>query len=145
MKKGLLLAGLHAALIPMVLFKAGYDKSVLPKGWAKVEQVVSTSGYYASLHLIVDASPGMPPQSNVEVYVSEGKLMARAAIRFRGIRVVYEKTDQPRRKIFMNVFWPKPQEGGETWMEAAVPERGSLRPVRLGVMKNGQIVPYFSY
>ncbi len=144
MKKGLLLAVVQSALILTILLKQGYDKRVLPKGWAKVEQVVSVSGYYATLHLSIAAEPNMPVHSNATAYVSDGMLKLKQSSSYRGLGVLYEKEAAPARKIAMNIFWPKPPEGGEIWLEAAIPPRGKLRPLRLG-KKNGGIVPYFDY
>lgn len=113
MKKSLILAAVHVALALSVTAKFAYDRETLPRTWVRADPF----------------DPSLPLRGR---YVR---------LQLRG------DTDALRVPVpfFIPPDVPDPSrrpQGEELWVEVSIPKRGSPRPIRLGVKKEGgEIAP----
>lgn len=108
MKKSLILAVVHVALALSVTAKFAYDRETLPRIWVRAEPF----------------DPSLPLRGR---YV---RLQLRGdtdALRVPVAFFIPPDIPDPSRRA----------EGEELWVEVSLPKRGSPRPIRLGVNKNG--------
>jgi hypothetical protein len=121
LRKGLILAGLHCAMVLSLTGKLLYDRATYPRVWVKTapyDPSLPIRGRYLSLQL--SPEPGNPH-----------------AARISGERVLFflpEHTlDFENRRFGANA--------AELWAEVTIPAKGPPRPIRLGLRKDGRIEP----
>jgi hypothetical protein len=113
MKKSLLLAAMQVVLALSVTAKFAYDRETLPRTWVRAEPY----------------DPSLPIRGR---YV---RLQLRGDSDVLRVPVAF----------FIPPNVPDPSlrpAGEELWVEVSLPKRGSPRPIRLGVKRNGgEITP----
>lgn len=109
--RGLLLAGLHLALVAALGGKLLLDRAVRPRVWLKagpVDPDAPIRGRYVRLR--VEQPPGVA--RTLACFIPEG---------------VPDPSLRP--------------PGEELWVEVTLPRRGPPRPIRLAVRKDGRLTP----
>ncbi len=112
MKKGAILLAIHLALILSVAAKYTYDRQTLPKQWFKTAPYDPDHwlrGRYVRFR--VENCPPVNCEQNWQ------------ALAF----YIPEHVPDPSIRAV----------GEELWVEASIPRKGPLRPIRLGVKKDG--------
>jgi hypothetical protein len=155
LRRGLIVALLHVALVAGLGAKLLIDRSTRPRVWARVAPVdpdLPIRGRYVRLRLEGFAE-GLGPsdwaaveaavrdQQLVFVPSSDSGLSARVTTGTDGRRVA---TLHQALAYFIPEHGPDPSlraPGEELWVEVTIPRRGPPRPIRLGVMKNGNLSP----
>ena len=153
LKKGLIVAVLHLAIVGSLGVKLLVDRATRPRAWARTGPIDPDSplrGRYVRLR--VEGEPiDFGDASDLSVRLTEsngllaftpasGNLTARVSTR-DGRRVAI--LDQPL-AFFIPEHVPDPsvrQPGEELWVEVTVPSQGPPRPIRLGVRKDGALMP----
>jgi len=110
--KGLILAGLHLALLLSLGAKLLIDRATLPRVWA----------------LTAPYDPNLPIRGR---YLA---LRVKINGRFLDEPVAFfipEHVPDPSRRA----------PGEELWAEVTVPEKGPPRPIRLGIKRDGVLTP----
>jgi uncharacterized membrane-anchored protein len=148
MRNGIAVAILHCLIVLSLAGKYALDRERLPRVWVKcapVDPNLPVRGRYVSLRLEVD-SPAVQPWSHAKLAVQDRRLTARpsatgvqisplgsqAAVLMEPVAYfIPERVQDPSRR--------KP--GEELWVEVSVPPKGSPRPLRLGVRKDGVLTP----
>lgn len=170
-RKGLLLAGLHVALVVSLGAKLIIDRATQPRVWvqaAPFDPNLPIRGRYVRLRLELTPGPGLdfpapktvttpsgsyvrpPDPQPVQLTVEDGRLVARPGSESGGI--VAEVIDRNGRRIvlrepvayFIPEYVPDPSiraAGEELWVEVTIPRRGGPRPIRLGIKKDGVLTP----
>lgn len=146
-RRGLFLMLLHLGLALAVLARFGYDRSTLPRVWARTvpwDPSDPLRGRYVRLWLDADDQrPVADSLGPVEFAAVDGRLVARPATEWAGFRV-REPAPAGARGV---VVWepvaffigehatdPSVLTAGQTlWVEVTVPPRGLPRPIRLEV------------
>lgn len=187
LRKGLLLGGLHLALVLSLGAKLLIDRATRPRLWVKtapVDPSLPVRGRYVSLYAVVpvtgverfpvrprpaglkDTEPWPPTWEThdlqVDLSVSTSGLIARRvqegkpqesyrlgnAFMRAGVQSLPEDqwtvTLREPMACFIPEHVPDPsvrKEGEELWVEATLPKKGPLRPIRLGVKKGGVLTP----
>ena len=156
---GLWLAAAHAALVGSLGLKLLADRARLPHGWARTQPFDPSTplrGRYVRLGLEIplvalDTTRGAYAESGVRLDVRADRLVGtiddsvtspRVQLRRDGNRWS-TRLSQPV-AFFIPEHVPDPSlrpAGEELWAEVTVPRRGPPRPIRLGVMRNGQLTP----
>ena len=158
MRKGLIVALLHIAIVASLGAKLLVDRARLPRVWARtgpVDPDLPIRGRYVRLLIEAEAAGALGVGREfsfmpVSLSVENGKLVARhdeAGTNYVGGRdrdgqrvavlsqplayFIPEKVPDPSRR----------QPGEELWVEVTVPKRGAPRPIRLGVKKDGVLTP----
>ncbi|MBI4909812.1 MAG: GDYXXLXY domain-containing protein [Acidobacteria bacterium] len=117
MKKGVILLAIQLALVLSVAAKYSLDRETLPKQWFKTAPYDPDHwlrGRYVRFR-VEDCPPANCQTSNWQVLVF----------------YIPEHVPDPSLRA----------PGEELWVEATIPRKGPLRPVRLGVKKDGNIEP----
>ena len=156
---GLVLAAVHAALVGSLGLKLLADRARLPRGWVQSQPFDPSTplrGRYIRLGLLI---PLTNPDTTRGPYAEAG-----VRLELRGDRVVGSIDDSvasPRVQLRQDqgrwsarlaqpvaffipehVADPSMRPGGEElWAEVTIPRKGPPRPIRLGVMKGGQLSP----
>lgn len=117
MKKGLILLALHLGLILSVAGKFFIDQERLPRQWFKT--LPYDPDHWLRGRYVRFRVEGCPP-ANCTGFGSD-------ALAF----YLPEHVPDPSIR----------QKDEELWVECSIPGKGPLRPVRLGVKKDGQIAP----
>jgi hypothetical protein len=115
-RKGLLLCGIHIALLAAIGGKFLIDRATLPRVWVLVgsyDPDLPIRGRYVSLRL---HPPSAQPNS----------AFARPVAFF-----IPEHAPDPTQR----------PPGEQLWAEVTVPKEGPARPIRLGVKTNGVLTP----
>ena len=147
--KGLLLAVVQVALVLSGAGKYYADGTSLPRAWARAapyDPNLPVRDRYVRLQVEVEARE-IGSLMTVRLSAEDGKLVATAAgaaglrvRRLEGNRValaepvaffIPEHISDPSRRA----------SGEELWVEVSVPKRGSPRPIRLGVKRQGVLTP----
>jgi hypothetical protein len=156
---GLVLAAAHAMLVGSLGLKLLADRAGLPHGWVRTQPFDPSAplrGRYVRLGLEIplpnlDTMRGSYAESGVRLEVRSDRLVAaiddsvtspRVQLRRDGNRWS-ARLSQPV-AFFKTEHVPDPSvrvAGEELWAEVTVPRRGPPRPIRLGVMRNGQLAP----
>lgn len=167
--RGLLLAGLQGLLLLSLVGQLLLERSLRPRGWARSEPVdpdLPIRGRYLSLRLVVPA-PGLASagQASVRLRQQGGRLMAEGAgaPEAQAAEASRPETSAPLaasierrdgRTVALPIrplafFLPEgvadPTAGSgpeRLWVEVTLPRRGPPRPIRLGVERQGRIVPF---
>ena len=120
LQKGLILAGLHVALVMSLGGKLWYERATKPRVWTRAapyDPNLPIRGRYVRLK--AEAPP-------------EWKQAGDPRVR---------QFDEPL-AFFIPEHVPDPSNrpaGEELWVEVTVPGKGPVRPIRLGVKKDGKI------
>lgn len=156
--RGVAVAVLQCLMVLGVAGKYALDRERLPRVWAKaapVDPYLPVRGRYVSLRLQVEASPEAAQWMSARLSAVEGRLVAtqdptgsvhimpEGARRTRGAMAAQWVLVEPV-AFFIPEHVPDPSRlaaGEELWVEASVPARGSPRPIRLGVKRDGVLTP----
>ena len=159
-RKGLLLAALHVAIVATLGGKLLLDRTTRPRVWARVAPVdpnLPIRGRYVRIRLEVVPDDGLSVDhavtSNQATLVEEGgRLVARPAASDENALPVITTVRNGERVLaldrplayFIPEHVPDPSlrpAGEELWAEVTLPRRGMPRPIRLGVKKDGVLTP----
>ena len=153
LKKGLIVAVLHLAIVGSLGVKLLVDRATRPRVWARAVPIDPDSplrGRYVRLR--VEGEPiDFGDASDTSVRLTEsnellaftpasGNLTARVSTR-DGRRVA--TLDRPL-AFFIPEHVPDPSvraPGEELWVEVTLPKQGAPRPIRLAVKKDGVLTP----
>lgn len=156
--RGAGVAVLQCMLVLGVAGKYALDRERLPRAWAQAAPVdpnLPVRGRYVSLRLQVEAPPVAGPWAAVRLSAVEGRLVATedaagtshimqiGAWRMGDARARHWVLAEPV-AFFIAEHVPDPSRrdpGEELWVEVSVPSKGSPRPLRLGVKRNGVVTP----
>ena len=119
MRKGLIVAVLHVAIVSSLGAKLLVDRATRPRVWVRAapfDPDLPIRGRYVRLRIVPDPSTDFPAG------------------------------DRPFAPIayFIPEHVPDPsirQPGEELWVEVTLPRAGAPRPIRLGVKKDGVLTP----
>jgi hypothetical protein len=155
MKRGLLVAGVHLAIVLGIFGKYSWDRANLPRAWARTmnyDPNLPIRGRYVSLLVVLDV-PDPAPQSHfgsARVVLGEnGDKLAASLVQTGGLGAFKRGKDAPWAlaepvPFFIPEHAADPtrlKPGEELWVELSVPPRGEPRAVRLGVKRGGSIDP----
>ena len=160
MRKGLIVAAIHLALVSSLGAKLLIDRATRPRVWARTAPVdpnLPIRGRYVQLRIEGRASGEQSDWwewAPVTLRVDNGVLMfdrvdesagsrlrARTTATRGGDRVA--QLNQPL-AYFIPEHVPDPSRRGpgeELWVEVTLPKAGPPRPIRLGVKKDGVLTP----
>ncbi len=158
--KGLLLAAIQLALVLSIGGKLLVDRMTRPRGWAltgPVDPELPIRGRYLSLLLRAPAR-GFPtgevkghPEVRVWLQLEGDQIVAVPAKDGKGLRAnIWVIRGQPMASVWEPLAYFIPEHvadpsrrasGEELWVEVTLPRKGSPRPIRLGVKKNGFLTP----
>ena len=160
LRKGLVVAAMHVALVAGVGGKLLVDRATAPRAWvrtAPVDPDLPIRGRYVRLQLeaVPDATFVAPLSYDrpVSLRVTNDRLVAvpadvspvHARIAARGEERIALIAEPVAYFIPEHVNDPSIRpEGEELWVEVTVPENGPPRPIRLGVRAGGRIRPLAS-
>ena len=148
--RGVGVAVLQCLIVLSVAGKYALDRERLPRVWAMAapfDPYLPVRGRYVSLHLQVEAAPAVAAQPvSARLSAVGGRLVATpdptgtVHIMSGGTRWTIAEPVA----FFIPEHVPDPSRrapGEELWVEVSVPAKGSPRPIRLGVKKNGVVTP----
>jgi hypothetical protein len=152
LKKGLLVAALHLAIVGSLGVKLLVDRATRPRVWARTAPIDPDSplrGRYVRLRVEGEPIDFDEARTSVRLMDWKGQLgfapassgpVAELSTRDgRHIAVL----DQPL-AFFIPEHVPDPSvrpAGEELWVEVTLPRRGAPRPIRLAVKKDGVLTP----
>src|ERR1039458_1431034 len=156
--RGIAVTVLQCLIVLSVAGKYALDRERLPRVWAMAAQVdpsLPVRGRYVSLRLQVEVPPDAGQWTSARLSAVDGRLVATADptgalhIMPAVVRTAAEPTGTQwglveRVAGFIPEHVPDPSRrapGEELWVEVSVPAKGSPRPIRLGVKKNGVVTP----
>jgi len=157
MRKGLVVAALHVALVLTLGGKLLMDRATRPRVWARAAPVdpnLPVRGRYVRLR--IEAVPGPTfnidaTQTPVGLAVEGGRLVASPLPDSADLFAHVQHRDGDRVAVidhpvayFIPEHVPDPSrraQGEELWVEVTLPRRGAPRPIRLGVKKGGVLTP----
>jgi hypothetical protein len=155
--RALLLAALHALLVLSLAGKLFHDRATRPRVWVRTapyDPDLLFRGRYVRLALEVDGKNllhGDEPSADVVLTVEDDQLVAHRSSEATGATVVHPPVFDTRRyRLGEPVAFFIPEHiddpslraaGEELWAEVTVPRRGPPRPIRLGLRKDGELVP----
>lgn len=151
MKRGIALGVLQCLLVLSVAGKYAWDRARLPRVWVKTapfDPYLPVRGRYVSLRLQV-AFADAPGTASYPVTLSTQNevLTARLGTASSGNTVLPGRAGwslaQPV-AYFVAEHAADPSRlnpGEELWVEVSVPPSGPPRPLRLGVKRDGKLVP----
>jgi hypothetical protein len=156
---------LHAAIVLAIGVQAAVDRGRLPRAWALARPDTPSSaahGRYLRLHVVPALETGLVPKLDtvngrtfvrpapVALEARNGRLLAHGApasrvhLGYPGDRQEGEAVLRPAIELYVPAS-DGPASAvlgqGELWVEVSVPRQGPPRPLRLGTMKDGRIVP----
>ena len=156
-RKGLVVAALHVAIVAGVGAKLLVDRATRPRVWARTapyDPDLPIRGRYVQLRLEAVPGPGFDAplayDRTVALSARDGRLVAtpsesganRARISSRdGERIALLAMPVA---YFLPEHIPDPsvrQPGEELWVEVTEPRAGPPRPIRLGVRRNAVLTP----
>jgi hypothetical protein len=147
--RGLAVALLQCLIVLSVAGKYAMDRERLPRVWVKAapfDPNLFVRGRYVSLRLQVEAPPDAGQWTSARLSAVESRLVATpdpagsVHIAPGGDRWTLVEPVP----FFIPEHVPDPSRrapGEELWVEVSVPARGSPRPIRLGVKRNGVLTP----
>ena len=147
--RGVVVAVLQCLLVLSVAGKYAMDRERLPRVWTKAipfDPNLFVRGRYVSLQLEVEVPVDTGQGAAARLSAVDGRLVATPDA--AGSVHIVARGDawliaEPV-AFFIPENVPDPSHraaGEELWVEVSVPEKGSPRPVRLGVKKNGILTP----
>jgi hypothetical protein len=154
-RKGLIVAALHVALVASLGAKMAVDRASRPRVWARVapfDPDLPVRGRYVRMALegaaadnvrsVYDGMFQPTVSANALVFVPAGQEGLYGRTRQRDGRYIVVLREPLA--FFIPEHIPDPSirpPGEELWVEVTLPRRGAPRPIRLGVMKNGTLTP----
>jgi hypothetical protein len=144
--RGLAVAVLQCLIVLSVAGKYALDRERLPRVWAKAvpfDPNLFVRGRYVSLRLQVDAPANAGQWVSARLSAVESRIEATSdpAGSVQIVRSGAQWTLVEPVAFFIPEHVPDPSPGEELWVEVSVPARGSPRPIRLGVKRNGIVTP----
>jgi hypothetical protein len=157
MRKGLIVAGLHVAIVASLGAKLLVDRATRPRVWARtapIDPSLPIRGRY--LRLGVEAVPGpgvlaLGASGYVALSERDGQLVAAATGNGSGEFARVGNRGGERVLVlaeplayFIPEHAPDPSRrapGEELWVEVTIPRAGAPRPIRLGVKRDGELKP----
>lgn len=157
MRNGLIVAALHVALTASIGARLLIDRVTRPRVWVRTapfDPDLPIRGRYVRLR--IEAVPGAgfdaPLSYDRPVTLSVTKDRLVASLADRGpVTARISARDEVRIALiaepvayFIPEHVPDPsvrQPGEELWVEVTVPSQGPPRPIRLGVRKDGALMP----
>jgi hypothetical protein len=148
MRRGLIVAAAHIVLVFGVAGKLLYDRSTLPRGWVQTEPYgteLPVRGRYVQLKVNAPIRGATDTRDYVAFTVEDGYVIAVATDRgipaeiSNGRAILYRSI-----AYFIPEHVPDPSAraaGDELWAEVTIPKQGLPRPIRLGVRRNGKLIP----
>jgi uncharacterized membrane-anchored protein len=152
-RKGLIVAALHVALVSSLGAKLLLDRATQPRVWVRTapyDPNLPIRGRYVRLRIEV-GTDGQEPAGPVELSVRNVQLVAMPASDSTGLYV--QDVQRGGRSVtvlsqplayFIPEHVPDPSirnAGEELWVEVTVPKRGAPRPIQLGVKKDEVLIP----
>jgi hypothetical protein len=156
LRKGLIVAAVHLAIVGSLGAKLFIDRATRPRVWARtgpVDPDHPLRGRYVSLRVEgaavdfpenLDGQPVALAERDGLLALTPGAENSRLTARLTtrdGQRVAV--LDQPL-TFFIPEHIPDPSvraAGEELWVEVTLPKQGPPRPIRLGVKKDGALTP----
>lgn len=158
MRKGLIVAVLHVAIVGSLGAKLLIDRATRPRVWARAapfDPNLPIRGRYVQLRLEADA-PDFPPGGDINwvpvaLAATGGRLTAtrdpestkvHVGVQHRAGATVAVLLEPVAYFIPEHVADPSiRQPGEELWVEVTIPRSGGPRPIRLGVKSHGVLTP----
>ena len=150
--RGIALGVLQCLLVLSVAGKYAWDRERLPRAWVRtgpIDPNLPIRGRYVALQLEVALAPQAavdPSYGRVELFVENGALKARPSSGNSGAMVIGGA--HPMLAESVAYFIPEHvadptnlRPGEELWAEVSVPRVGPPRPIRLGIRRNGALMP----
>jgi hypothetical protein len=158
LRNGLLVALIHVAIVGSLGAKLLVDRATRPRVWARTAPVdpdLPIRGRYVRLQIEVEGDGALlnsPPNTwtPVELKADGGRLVAAPSPGSRLYTRVVSLSGRTAVVLTQPLAYFIPEHvkdpsrrpaGEELWVEVTVPATGAPRPIRLGVRKNGVIVP----
>lgn len=155
LRKGLIVAALHLALVASLGAKMLADRAMRPRVWARVvpfDPDLPIRGRYVRMAIegagddnVRTAYSGyFEPvvRNNALVFIPSGDDGLYGTAELREGRYVVRLREPLAYFIPEHIPDPSMRAGGEElWVEVTLPRRGPPRPIRLGVMKGGSLSP----
>ena len=156
---GLIVAALHVAIVASLGAKLVADRMTRPRVWARVAPIdpdLPIRGRYVRLQLEVQPADGLTVGRDstyvpIDLAVRNETLVATPGTDTSDLTVrsilrqgeqVLALTQPIAYFIPEHVEDPSTRAPGEElWVEVTLPRRGSPRPIRLGVKKDGTLTP----
>ena len=158
MRKGLLVAALHVALVASLGGKLLVDRAIRPRVWARAAPVdpgLPIRGRYIQLRIQAVPSSELRSRESqhlpIALVARDGQLVAERATGSSKLsaRVMQRAgegvavLDEPLAYFIPeHIVDPSIRAAGEElWVEVTIPRAGAPRPIRLGVKKDGVLTP----
>ena len=154
-RKGLIVAAIHLALVASLGAKMLVDRATRPRVWARVvpfDPDLPIRGRYVRMTVEGAADPSIqtvydgrftPTVRNSElVFLPAGDDGLRGSVQLRDGRHTVVLGEALA--YFISEHIPDPSvrpAGEELWVEVTLPRRGAPRPIRLGVKRDGTLTP----
>jgi hypothetical protein len=147
--RGLAVAALQCLIVLSVAGKYVLDLERLPRVWVlamPIDPNLPVRGRYVSLRLRVEAPPDAARWTAARLSAVDGRLTATpdpaGTVHIAGDGAQWNLVESVAFFIPDNAADPSRRAvGEELWAEVSVPARGSPRPIRLGVKRNGVLTP----
>ena len=155
LRKGLIVAAVHLALVASLGAKMLIDRATRPRVWARVapfDPDLPIRGRYVRMTIEGAAAPTIqtvydgrftPTVQNDElVFLPAGDDGRRGHVQLRDGRHIVVLGEALAYFIPEHIPDPSVRPAGEElWAEVTLPRRGPPRPIRLGVKRNGTLSP----
>ena len=158
MRKGLIVAALHLAIVASLGAKLLVDRATRPRVWARAapfDPNLPIRGRYVRLRIEANRSTDLSATDSqfvpIALSVKDGRLVASPDPESTKMHARLGQRDgAPIAIVFEPVAYFIPehvtdpsirQPGEELWVEVTLPRAGAPRPIRLGVKKDGVIAP----
>ena len=156
-RKGLVVAVLHVALVVGVGARLLVDRATKPRVWTRTapyDPDLPIRGRYVRLRLEAvpsrDFEAPLAYDRGVALSVQDGKLVATPSDNDANLARISSRDSERIALLAIPVAYfipehiPDPsvrQPDEELWVEVTVPSEGPPRPIRLGVRRNGVLTP----
>jgi hypothetical protein len=159
-RNGLIVAVLHVAIVAGLGAKLIADRMTRPRVWARVAPIdpdLPIRGRYVRLQLEVQPADGLTLTGDssdvpIDLSVRHDALVAIPATETTSglsVRSILRQGEQVVAltepvAYFIPEHVPDPSRrppGEELWAEVTLPRRGTPRPIRLGIKKDGTLTP----
>lgn len=156
-RKGLIVAALHVAIVAGIGAMLLVDRATQPRVWARTapyDPDLPIRGRYVRLRL--EAVPGqgfdapLTYDRSVTLAARDGQLVATPSDSGVNLARISSRDDDRIALLAIPVAYFIPEHipdpsvrkpGEELWVEVTVPSEGPPRPIRLGVRRNGVLTP----
>ena len=155
MKKGMILAALHVALILTIGAQFAFDRATAPRGWMRTmpyDPNTPLRGRYVTMQVLAKIDSEFPAAKrdmggydfdrSVALFVQDNQVWARSIDNRSGQLIGRIDKNEVELQSRVDFFIPehiadpslvKPDE--ELWVEVTIPPSGPPRPIRLEVRK----------